>query len=58
LIQQQSSADFKKKFINDPDLITLVRLHEELNAPKYFNLLVQDIIVGPVADAEGNPVYA
>ena len=58
MIQQQGSVDFKKKFIDDPDLITLAILHEELSAPKYFNLLVHEVIVGPVADAEGNQVYA
>jgi len=40
------------------DLINLARLHDELHDSKYFNALVHHAIVGPVADAEGNPVYA
>ena len=40
------------------DLINLARLHDELHDPKYFNALVHHTIVGPVADAEGNSVYA
>jgi hypothetical protein len=57
LIQQQGSADFKKKFIDNPDLVTLAQLHTEIHAPNYFNSLMCGI-VGPVADGNGNPVYA
>ena len=35
-----------------------MRLYDELRQPGYFNSIVQDLIVGPVADAEGNTVYA
>ena len=40
------------------DSINLARLHDELHDSKYFNALVHHTIVGPVTDAEGNPVYA
>jgi len=39
-------------------LKTLANLHEELHDKKYFSGLVHNVIVGPVADAEGNLVYA
>jgi hypothetical protein len=39
-------------------LRVLSKLREELHDPKYFNVLVRNIIVGTVANAEGNPVYA
>ena len=35
-----------------------MRFFNELRQPDYFNLLVQNFIVGPVADAHGNPFYA
>ena len=35
-----------------------MRFYDELRQPVYFNSIVQDLIVGPVADAEGNAVYA
>jgi hypothetical protein len=44
--------------LDDADLIALAKLHKELHDKAYFNVLVQNIIAGPVADAQGNPVYA
>lgn len=35
-----------------------MRFYGELRQPDYFNSLVQDLIVGPVANDEGNPIYA
>jgi hypothetical protein len=35
-----------------------VKLYDELHDSKYFNLVVHNIIAGPVADAQGNSVYA
>jgi hypothetical protein len=35
-----------------------MRFYNELRQPDYFNYLMQDIVVGPVADNEGNPIYA
>jgi hypothetical protein len=35
-----------------------MRFYDELRQPGYFNHLVQDLIVGPVGDAEGNSIYA
>lgn len=35
-----------------------MRFYDELRRPDHFNYLAQDLIVGPVADAKGNPVYA
>jgi len=58
LMQQYGSFEFKKEFINDADLAVLVKLYEELNGTRYFDVLVQNIIAGPVADAQGNSVYA
>jgi hypothetical protein len=35
-----------------------MRFYDELRQPEYFNRLVQDLIVGPVGDTEGNLIYA
>jgi hypothetical protein len=35
-----------------------MRFYDELRQPGYFNSLIQDLTVGPVADSEGNPIYA
>lgn len=35
-----------------------MRFYDELRQPDYFKYLAQDLIVGPVADSEGNPIYA
>lgn len=39
-------------------MAVLAKIHEELDGTRYFDVLVQNIIAGPVADAQGNPVYA
>jgi hypothetical protein len=41
----------------DKDYDWHIRFYNELRQPGYFNSVMQDI-VGPVADAEGNLVYA
>ena len=35
-----------------------MRFNDELRQPGYFNSIMQDLIAGPVADAEGNAIYA
>ena len=40
MIQQHSSAEFKREFINNSNLAALAKLHEELNGAQYFNVVV------------------
>jgi hypothetical protein len=40
------------------DYAAIMELRSELADPNYFKPLGADIIAGPVADAEGNPLYA
>lgn len=35
-----------------------MQFYDELRQPGFFNSLIQDLTVGPVADSEGNPIYA
>ena len=58
LIKELTPSEKKAKEVWGNDYKEVLELHKHLHSKDYFKGAWLELVAGPVADADGNPIYA